>query len=573
MRRMKTGFFWVLCCALVMSVTLTTVLDLHAGEDTGPFPGRGYVPGELLVKYRASRKEACEAFYRIQWGIVPIHVFEEYGLQYVRLPKGMSVEDGLEIFERDPDVEYAEPNRYFSPSLIPDDTYFDLQWAVHNTGQDINGRPGTADADIDGPEAWALTTGSPDVIVALIDSGVDYNHPDLSTNIWINTAEAVGNNIDDDGNGLIDDIRGWDFVDDDNDPMDAYGHGTFGAGIIAAKGNNQRGVAGINFQARIMILRIINAQGAATTADAVAAVIYANEKGADVINISWGVSDPDPPSQALRSAIEASRAVVVCAAGNDGSDNDDTPFYPASYEIDHIIAVASSDQNDDLSSFSNFGAGSVDVAAPGENILSCRLSSIYGGAEYIFGSGTSGAAAHVSGLAALVKSLAPTLSNREIKAAIENHVDAISSFLDIVSTGGRINAYNALMSIANITTSSAGDDGGGGGGGGGCFIATAAFGSPLERRVKILSQFRDRYLLTNAPGRAFVKFYYSVSPSLAGRISESKVAATWVRWGLLPLVIVCQMVLHFGAPVFLLALVSALLLTACLVVRRKEGTC
>lgn len=532
-----------------------------------------YRTGQILVKFREGTAVKTMEAVQQEFCLKILKIVVRPYLCLMKITDGSSIEQVLARLEDVREIEYAEPNHYYGPSFIPDDTHFDLQWALHNTGREINGRAGTRDADMDVPEAWDISTGRVDVIVAVIDSGVDYNHPDLSSSIWINNMEVANNSLDDDGNGFIDDILGWDFVDDDNDPMDTYSHGTHSAGIIAAEADNQRGVAGISSHARIMILRIINASGVATTADAVAAVNYASENGADVINISWGVRDPIYPSRALQEAIEASEAVVVCAAGNQGSDNDATPYYPASYEIDHIIAVASSDQDDGLSSFSNFGAGSVDVAAPGENIVSCRLSSSYDEGAYQFGSGTSASAACVSGLASLIKSQSPYLSNREIKAAIENSVDIVPSFSEMISTSGRINGYNVMVNVSGISAAGRESDGAGGGGGGGCFIATAAFGSPMENQVKVLCRFRDRYLMTNRPGRAFIKIYYALSPSLAGMISRSHTARFLVRWSLLPVVAFCRLSVHFGPAVFFLSFLFMILLISCVFIRRKKPPC
>jgi subtilisin family serine protease len=278
----------------------------------------------------------------------------------------MTVEEALEIYRNDPDVEYVEPNYYrYATATTPDDTFFippfERLWGLHNTGQDVNGTTGTVGADIDAIEAWDTTTGSINVVVAVIDSGVDYNHPDLAANIWINQAELTGTpGVDDDGNGMIDDIRGWDFVDDDNDPIDSDDHGTHVAGTVAAVGNNNTGITGVSWTAKIMILRFLNGFGVGTDANAIRAIEYANANGAHIINNSWGGGGFN---QFLKDAIDASSAVVVCAAGNDGTNNDIAPHYPSSYTSSNIIAVAATDQNDSRASFSSYGATSVDVAA------------------------------------------------------------------------------------------------------------------------------------------------------------------------------------------------------------------
>jgi subtilisin family serine protease len=352
------------CCFVFVSWTAATgnAISMKSKEAPGP----EYVPGELLVKYKPSVRTAAEKHYRDTFGVAVVKTFNFIGVQHVKLPEGMDVEKALAIYAEDPDVEYAEPNFIVhAEATIPNDLVGDL-WGLHNTGQSVNGTAGVVDCDIDAPEAWDICTGSSQVIIAVIDSGVDYNHPDLADNIWSNPGE-IENGIDDDGNGKVDDVRGWDWVDDDNDPMDYNGHGTHCAGTIAAVGNNSRGVTGVCWSARLMPLRFLDTSGSGSTADAISAIDYANSMGAHVINNSWGGGGS---SNALREAIEASPAVVVCAAGNSGADNDTSPHYPSNYDCGNIIAVAATDQNDGLASFSNYGATTVDVGAPGVNIYS-----------------------------------------------------------------------------------------------------------------------------------------------------------------------------------------------------------
>jgi subtilisin family serine protease len=275
----------------------------------------------------------------------------------------MTVEEALEIYRNDPDVEYVEPNYRRYATAIPNDTFFSNLWGLSNAG----------DTDIDGPEAWDITQGTSNIVVAVLDSGVDYNHPDLFNNMWTNSGEIAGNGVDDDGNGKIDDIRGWDFVDDDNDPMDSNDHGTHVAGTVAAEGDNGIGVTGVSWSAQIMPLRFLDAFGSGSVADGIDAIDYAIENGADIINASYGsytfsAAERDAISRARNAGI-----LFVAAAGNDSWNNDSlTTHYPSSYDLDNIIAVAATEQNDNLASFSNFGATSVDVAAPGTNIFSSR---------------------------------------------------------------------------------------------------------------------------------------------------------------------------------------------------------
>jgi subtilisin family serine protease len=327
-----------------------------------------FVPGELLVKFRSEVRKQAAADYQEWFDISTRRTFAINGYQHVKLPEGVGIEEALELYLEDPDVEHAEPNYIVYADIAPpNDTHFNRLWGLHNTGQNVDGTNGTDDADIDALEAWDVTTGNSDIIVAVVDSGVDINHPDLQANIWANPGETPGNGIDDDGNGYIDDVSGWDFYIDDNDPRDASGHGTHVAGTIAAAGHNATGVTGVSWSAKIMALRFLDAWGIGTTANAIAAIEYATAMGADVINNSWGGGGYN---QALKDAIDAADAVVVCAAGNSGIDNDSIPYYPSNYDSANIIAVAASDQDDTLASFSNYGASSVDVAAPGTNIYS-----------------------------------------------------------------------------------------------------------------------------------------------------------------------------------------------------------
>jgi len=373
------------------------------------------------------------------------------GMQVVQVTTS-TLDEAIEAYKNSPDVLYVEPDYKISLSPIektgksaeagsmsissaayPNDPAYPYLWGLHNTGQ----APfyGTADADIDAPDAWAITTGSPSVIVAVVDTGVDYTHPDLAANIWQNPQEII-NGIDDDGNGYIDDVRGWNFVSKNNDPMDDNGHGTHCAGTIAAVGNNGIGIAGTAWNVKIMPLKFLNAQGSGYVSDAISAILYANQKGAAVISNSWSGTGY---TQSLKDAIDASSAVVVCAAGNSGANADTSPQYPAAFSSSNILSVAATDYNDKLASFSNYGATSVDLAAPGVSIYSTTKSGSY---QYL--SGTSMATPHVSGVAALLKSQNPSMSATQIRSRIISSVDAISSLSGKVASGGRLNAAKAL---------------------------------------------------------------------------------------------------------------------------------
>jgi subtilisin family serine protease len=332
--------------------------------------GGAYVPGELLVKYKPSVRAEASEYFRSRWGITTVRTFRRIGVQHLKLPKDMTVEEALEIYGSDPDVEYVEPNYLRYKTATPNDAFFDNLWGLHNTGQ----TGGTSDADIDAPEAWDITTGNSNVVVAVLDSGVDYNHPDLAANIWTNQAEITGTpGVDDDSNGKVDDVHGWDFVDDDSDPIDSDDHGTHVAGTIAAEGDNGTGITGVSWSAKIMPLRFLDAFGSGTVVDAIEAINYAIDKGANIINASYGSYTFSPSERDAITSARNAGILFVAAAGNDNWNNDSaTKHYPSSYELANIIAVAATDQSDARASFSNYGLTSVDVAAPGTSILSAR---------------------------------------------------------------------------------------------------------------------------------------------------------------------------------------------------------
>ncbi|NLY00379.1 MAG: S8 family serine peptidase, partial [Rhodopirellula sp.] len=359
------------------------------------------------------------------------------GLREVRLDGGVGVEDALARYRGHPAVLYAEPDYRVQLAAIPADPRFGQLWALHNTGQ--NG--GTPDADIDAPEAWDLAAETGRTIVAVIDSGVDYTHPDLAANMWRNPAEIAGNGIDDDGNGFVDDVYGADFINRDGDPMDDHGHGTHVAGTIAAVHDNGRGVAGVNPSAKIMALKFLDASGSGSLLDAVAALDYAVAHGAQISNNSWGSGQF---SQALEDGIRRAQQaghIVVAAAGNNGSDLDLVASYPASYGLDNVVSVAATDRNDLLAAFSNYSDRSVDLAAPGYAILSTKP-----GDTYDTSSGTSMAAPHVSGAISLVWDLNPDWDYARVIGQVLATVDPLPGLTDKTASGGRLNAAEALRS-------------------------------------------------------------------------------------------------------------------------------
>lgn len=412
-----------------------------------------------------------------------------------------------------PMIAHWELNGVVSTDRVPNDSDFSRLWALNNVGQG----GGTPDADIDAPETWEAVTGSRDVVVAVIDTGIDYTHPDLWANMWTNPGEIAGNGIDDDGNGFVDDVYGYDFANGDSDPMDDEGHGTHVAGIIAAAGNNGQGVAGVNWVGSLMALKFLDEEGSGTTSDAVLAVNYATLMrtaygiNVRVTNNSWGGGNF---SQALHDAIQAAGdagILFVVAAGNEGADLDRQPRYPPAYQLSNIVVVAATDRNDQLARFSNFGAGTVDLAAPGVGIYSTTP-----GDHYAWFDGTSMATPYVAGTAALLWSAVPNATAAEVRSALLGGVDRLPSLEGLVASAGRLNARGALDELGlSIVAGQPGD---------GTVLGEAPtdfvlrFSAPLSPQ----SLRPERFLVNNRPAdravlvdAATVGFQFNQSPVLA----------------------------------------------------------
>ncbi len=362
----------------------------------------------------------------------------------LKLPAGTDLQESVKLLASHSQVEAVEYNYIVNSILTPNDTRFTELWGLNNIGQS-DGLPG---ADIKAIQAWDLHTGNQNIVVAVIDSGVDYTHPDLADNMWRNSNEIPDNGIDDDSNGYIDDYYGYDFANNDGDPMDDYGHGTHVAGTIAAKGNNALGVAGVAWQAKIMAIKFLNRNGRGTIADAIDAVLYANQMNARLSNNSWGGIGF---SLALKNAIalaDEAGVLFVAAAGNSARNTDISSSYPAAYDLPNIIAVAATDDNDNRASFSNYGSVSIDLGAPGVQILStvpktgnfcCSDSS-----GYMYLRGTSMASPHVAGAAVLMFSAFPQMNHIQVKERLLNSVDEVPALAGITVTGGRLNIARAM---------------------------------------------------------------------------------------------------------------------------------
>ena len=397
-----------------------------------------YEEDEVIVRFSAAMTAADVALRVEPWGgrIIadlgrggddPASMTYLEGTFRIGVPPDMTVEEILPILEAEPDVEFAEPNYIYEAVRTPDDADFNRLWGM---------------SKISAPGAWEISTGSAQVVVAVVDTGVLYTHPDLADNIWTNPGEIAGNGIDDDDNGYVDDIHGWDFCNRDADPLDDHFHGTHCAGTIAGVGNNAQGVAGVAWQARIMALKFLCSNGYGNTAAATLAVIYAADNGAALTSNSWGGGGR---SQSLYNAIEYAMerdSLFVAAAGNNGRNIDRSNSYPAGYDLPNILSVAASDSGDRRAYFSNYGAARVDLAAPGVYIWSTVLGNRYG-----YASGTSMATPHVAGAAALLLAYRPGLSWTETRDALLRGVDPLPQWAGVVATGGRLNVLRSMDEI------------------------------------------------------------------------------------------------------------------------------
>jgi subtilisin family serine protease/Ca2+-binding RTX toxin-like protein len=418
-------------------------------QDTlGKYPTAkpAYASNKLIVKFNDTINIAQANEMKNTLGVVKTETIKLTGAQIWTLSGKTSVETTLATYRNSSLFKYIEPDYIVTTAATPNDPGFPQLWGLNNTGQ--NG--GTPDADIDAPEAWDIETGNPNLVIGVIDTGVDYNHPDLVGNIWTNPGEIAGDGIDNDNNGYIDDIRGWDFAYNDNNPMDVQGHGTHVSGTIAGKGNNGVGVTGVAWNAKIMPLKFLDDTGSGSTSNAISAINYATAKGVKITNNSWGGGGY---SQALYDAINAAGqqgALFIAAAGNESNNNDTLPSYPASYNLANIISVASTTRTDSLSSFSNYGLTSVDLGAPGSNIYSTTPNNTY--STY---SGTSMASPHVAGAAALVWSENPTWTAQQVKNTLMNTGDSIAALAGKTVSGKRLNVFNALAAanLPSVTVS------------------------------------------------------------------------------------------------------------------------
>ena len=424
----------LLCILGNFAVLLTTV---QAQQAEAPF-----VQGELIVQFRPGVTEAERRNVRGAFGTSVARRYDALRSERLSIPPNANPIALANALRARPEVEAAQPNfvRQKTSVASPNDPFY--------VGGQLWGL-----SKISAPVAWgSFGAGSTDVIVADIDTGVNYAHPDLAANMWRNPGEIAGNSVDDDGNGYIDDVYGIDSANNDSDPFDDEGHGTHTSGTIGAVSDNGTGVTAVAPRVKILACKFIRANGTGTDADAIECFNYVvalkQQRGVNVrvTNNSWGALRTQFFPQALKNAIDAAGAagiVNVFAAGNNAVNIDNTPFDPASFTSASIVSVAASDTNDALANFSNYGAASVDLAAPGVNILSTYLNA------YAYAAGTSMAAPHVAGAAAMLLSHQPTLTVAEVKAALMNGVDTLGMWSGLVATGGRLNLFQTLQGTSS----------------------------------------------------------------------------------------------------------------------------
>ncbi len=405
--------------------------------------GSEAIPGQFVVKLKDSSAASSKSDLEKILGSPVRSIFGDGRLVLVERPLLEVENTSIKILSENQNVQFAEPNFIYHVEKTPHEAQFGKQWGLLNLGQDDSKNIGTAGMDIGAEKAWDLTTGSEDVVIAIIDTGVDQTHPDLATNVWTNQIEAHGlPGVDDDHNGYVDDINGFNFSDPakpNGNSKDDHGHGSHCAGVIGAKSNDGKGIVGVNWKVKLMAVKFLNADGGGSLDAAVQAIDYAIKMKAQIMSNSWGGGGE---SLALKEAIErAEKAGIlfVAAAGNNAISNDSSPHYPSSYDLPNILSVAAIDNSGQLAAFSNFGKKSVHVAAPGVNIFSSVLNN-----SYELMSGTSMATPFVSGIAGLLAAQFPEMTYQDLKKRIVSTARPLTSLRGKVFSGGLARADAAL---------------------------------------------------------------------------------------------------------------------------------
>jgi thermitase len=437
----------------MLGLPLALGLGAMSAHASTSYKGVELVGQELIVKLKAGQVTSFLAVKSHMGITVKENLNVAFGdFLVVNVPAGKSIESAMNYLKTLPEVAYAEPNYKVSigtfdeAAAAPRDAEFVKLWGLQNQGKneptrsgDLSSTPGKKGADVNALGAWEITKGSKEVTIAVIDTGVDYNHPDLKNQMWINEAEANGTEgVDDDGNGYVDDIHGYDFANNDGDPVDGHSHGTHCAGTIGAEHNNI-GVAGVMAKVKIVGVKFLTDSGSGSTSNAIKSIDYATKLNVDLMSNSWGGGGF---SEALKESIERAKdagILFVAAAGNSATDNDSKPHYPSNYNVDNVISVAAHNAQDNLASFSCFGKRTVHVAAPGRNIMSTVKSGGY--AVY---SGTSMATPHVAGVLGLLLANEGRVDVKEVRDRVMKSSVYIAAYKGKTVSEGRINAYNLL---------------------------------------------------------------------------------------------------------------------------------
>jgi thermitase len=399
------------------------------------------VPGEYIVRLKPNFMKMSSTTLSASLGAFVTTSIPSQNIVVVKRASFETNSSAVKALAMNPLVDIAEPNYIYKANRLPNDPMLGLLWGIQNTGQkDSSGKVGIAGVDVGMEKAWDITTGSDKMVVAVIDTGVDFNHPDLQDNLWTNEAELNGQaGVDDDNNGVVDDVHGFNAITGNGNAQDDQGHGSHCSGTIGAKGNDGKGIVGVNWDVKIMAVKFLDKNGSGTLENALKSIDYATKMGAKVMSNSWGGGGF---SQTLLDSIKRSNeagAIFIAAAGNDSNNNDKNPSYPASYDVANIISVAAIDNQGAKASFSNYGKRTVHVGAPGVNVYSST------GGSYGSWSGTSMATPHVSGVAALVWSHEPELTAVQLKERLLLTARPVAGLKGKTKTGGLVNAYFALI--------------------------------------------------------------------------------------------------------------------------------